>query len=507
VSGNNAFSISRQAFVGKLSVEAVSFGLQGLIEVAALVIFARLVSRQAFGVFAIASGIRFMALKLSEAGVGAAVVQRNDADEGFCGTAFWLSTVLALIAGGIVFLLAPLVARFNGDSAVRSVVRATSVTFLFNGLCAVPRSVLVRRLAFGKLMACEVIPRAVGTLALGVALARLGYGVWALVWGVIAVGLLRTVFLFLLSGFVPRITFSFDSLKRLFNFSLGISLARVFHSIGFYADKFVLGHFMSVTILGGISRMLELVRMLALYYGHVLDTVSFPVMSRFQDDTARVGRTYERLVDSVCGISPFVIVASIIFARDIVRIVLGSEWLDLTPVFQAASGMFLFLLVAGVNDSLLKALGRVYLIAVLKVIAAVSCIGAILLSYRHGQIAVTWGIVLGNALPACVGIVVCSRLLGQNPWAYLLHALRTALVMALLLIVLERLSDSLRWSMTLPYATHLVLRTTLSFLAVSILIILFPFILGNTLRELLVVIFQKYIGRAHYLAGRFAPRT
>ena len=79
----------------------------------------------------------------------------------------------------------PAAARFFGEPALASVLETLSLAIVIAGLGTVPESPWRRQLRFRALSAAQVLAQALGYGGVTIALAASGFGVRALVWGIV----------------------------------------------------------------------------------------------------------------------------------------------------------------------------------------------------------------------------------------------------------------------------------------------------------------------------------
>jgi lipopolysaccharide exporter len=177
----------------RIAIELALFG--------SMVILARLIPPQAFGIFAVVVIVQELALTMPMEGVGGALVQRKSIGRRHlqAGLALSLavSVALMLITIGLSFaLVGPL---FGAETEALMI--ATTPYFLLGGIYAVPMAILRRRLDFRRLSLIEITmnaTRAIVTLGLAV----IGLNASALVFGAMA-GMAIAVLLALIFAPVP----------------------------------------------------------------------------------------------------------------------------------------------------------------------------------------------------------------------------------------------------------------------------------------------------------------
>lgn len=194
--------------IEKFSTQIVNF-LLGLL-------LARLLSPSDFGTIGML-GI-FMAISgtFIDSGFSSALIRKPEISDKDYSTAFYFNIVVGLLCYAIMFVCSPLIARFFDMPILNGIVKVYSVTLFINSLTSVQYAKLNRELNF-KLQARISFVSALVTGILGVVLAYLGWGVWALVWQSIASAVLRAL-LWIFAHWHPTSRFSKESFKYLFSF-------------------------------------------------------------------------------------------------------------------------------------------------------------------------------------------------------------------------------------------------------------------------------------------------
>ncbi|MEL7030005.1 MAG: oligosaccharide flippase family protein, partial [Pseudomonadota bacterium] len=150
--------------------------LKILIQFASVIILARLLTPEEFGIFAsIGPFIAFVAL-FKNLGLQQAVVQRKDITDAQLNQVFWIMALVGAACAVMICLLSPAIALFYGDSRMQALSMAAAAPLLVTSLAALPLSLMNRRLWFGRLAINDVVATVLGFAAtLAAALAGAGY--------------------------------------------------------------------------------------------------------------------------------------------------------------------------------------------------------------------------------------------------------------------------------------------------------------------------------------------
>jgi O-antigen/teichoic acid export membrane protein len=335
-------------------------GARAVLKVVVLVLLTRLLTPADFGLVSAGLVIVGVSLNFSQLGLGPAIVQRSVLEPRHLSTAFVGSTVFGILVAGAVWVAAPAIAQFFRMEGLVPVVRALGFLFPIAGITIVPESLLQREFRFRLLANRDVLAYAVGYGAVGVVLALLGWGVWALVAAQLTQAFIRMA---ILLGAAPpflRARPTWPSLIELMKYGIGQSAARLGMISANQADNLVVGRWLGAVPLGEYSRAFQLVSVPATLVGDVLDKVLFPTMARVQDDLRRLAAAYLEGTSLVALVTlPLGVVAAIL-APDLVSVVFGSRWSGMVAPFQVLALGMTFRTSYRVSDSLSRATGKLY---------------------------------------------------------------------------------------------------------------------------------------------------
>jgi O-antigen/teichoic acid export membrane protein len=334
--------------------------VQGIIQVLALVVLSRLVLPREFGLANAAVIVIGVSTLFSQIGIGPAIVQRPNLEERHIRTGFTVSLLLGLLLTTLTILFAPLIASFMRMADLTLILQVTAPLFVVQSFFVIPNSILSRNMNFRIQTIIQIASYAIGYGLVGIILAFLKWGVWALVSAQICQALLGSIMTTILQTHSKKLQIDKQAFKDLFYFGGGFTLARIGNYFAGNVDNLVVGRWLGETALGMYSRAFQLIVMPANLFGQVLDTVLFPAMSAVQDSKSRLTSAFRRGVLFITVIVLPISVLSIILAPEIIRIVLGKNWENAIAPFQILSISILFRTSYKMSDSLARATGAVY---------------------------------------------------------------------------------------------------------------------------------------------------
>ena len=299
--------------------------LERLLDFLAIVVLARLLAPDDFGLVAIAASFVTIVEGLSAFDVDKALIRSRDHDREIYDTAWTLSVVRGLVAALCMLLIAPFVA----DARMADVLRVLALGPILNGVknpqfVAFERGLVYSKLAFLTLSAKTV---SLGVM-LGLALLYRSY--WALVLGQIAYALASTVASYALKPYMPGL--SLGRFSSLFAFSGWLSLTSVVTSLSMETDKLIVGWLLGVKD-AGLYFMTQRVGVLPTQeLLSPLQRILFPVFSDVAHDPARLRRAVSESINVLASLSLPAGFGFALVADDFVPLALGRQWTPIVPL-------------------------------------------------------------------------------------------------------------------------------------------------------------------------------
>lgn len=397
--------------IGSRAIAGLFYGsagllVQALLQIATLVVLARLLSPADFGIVGAALVVAKLATVFSQFGVAPAVVQRETLTKNHICAAFGVSAGLgALFTMGVIFS-SQHIASFFRIEGLHAVLRWYAFMFLLRGLSVIAEALLQRDLKFKELMMSEIASYAFGYGLFGIYLAANGYGYWALVWAHLMQALIKTVVLIGLRPHPRSFVIDMCALRDLLRFGAGQTLSRIANYAANEGDKAVVAKVLGAEALGEYGRANQLVIMPVTLFGGVVDTVLFPTLARIQSDGERLRLNFRRGITLLTLINfPFGCVL-VVVAEPLVSLVLGPKWAGVAPIIQVLAVSLVFRGAAKISDSLAKSKGAVYWRASIQWAYALTvCVGAYFAS-PYGVVWVAVAVVVAGLLQAILMIAL-----------------------------------------------------------------------------------------------------
>jgi lipopolysaccharide exporter len=160
------------------------------------IVLARILGPRPYGQIIIASTIYGLINLFVDGGFSQALIQKRTLDRQEIRKTFTYQVGIGLLTTGIVYFLAPWIARQFHDPSATRVIQAMAFMIVIQSAGSVSSALLRRRMQFKVVQFAGVSSYLLGYLVLGIPLAFDGAGVWSLVSACLAQCFLNSIFLY-----------------------------------------------------------------------------------------------------------------------------------------------------------------------------------------------------------------------------------------------------------------------------------------------------------------------
>jgi O-antigen/teichoic acid export membrane protein len=307
-------------------------GVQMLSFVSTLLI-ARWLSPGDYGLMALVGIWTGIIAMVADMGLGWAIVQFEDVQEGELQSCFWLTLLSTGVAYISLYALAPSIAAWFDSAQLTDVMRVASATILLFAFRLVPDAMLRKRLELDKIAKAEIIS-AVASIPIMLMLAWNGAGVWALVFGSVVQAIVTSVALIAFAPWWPRWQFSGGRIPAMLRFSISAIGANLGWSVYSQLDSLIVGKLTNEQTLGVYAMAKQLAILPVTKISAVVNQLAGPVMARLQHDQERLRASFLRLVRLVTCVTLPLCVGLALVANDLIPVALGDRWAAVVSLFQ-----------------------------------------------------------------------------------------------------------------------------------------------------------------------------
>ena len=372
------------------------FGAQGVTLIVSIVL-ARLLDPEIYGTIALVTVITGLLQVFVDSGLGTALIQKKDSDDLDFSSVFFFNLGMCIVLYVGLFFFAPLVSAFYEIPELTSLVRALGLILVISGVKNIQQAYVSRNMLFKKFF-FSTLAGTVGAAVVGITMAYMGYGVWALVGQYLFNATIDTLVLWFTVKWRPKLMFSFGRLKGLLGFGsklLGVSLiTTVYNDI----RQILIGKFYSTSDLAFYNKGKQFPALINTNINASIDSILLPTMSKRQDDIGAVKAITRRSIKTCTFIMAPLLVGLAMCGDAFIELILTEKWLPCVPFMRIFCITFLFSPIFTANYNAYKALGKPNLYLKVSIISKIFGIIVLIVTLPYGIMAIAYGLLVSNFL-------------------------------------------------------------------------------------------------------------
>lgn len=382
------------------------------------IILARLLSPDDYGLLGIVGIFTAVCSTLINGGFSSALIRKKDATDNDYSTVFIVNLVMSVILYFLIFMCAPLIADFFHRDELVGLTRVSSLGMVIGALAIVQQTRLTKRIDF-KSQTKITLSASISSGIIGVCMAFLGFGVWALVAQHLSSTILKTVHLWYVNRCAPRLRFSSESFHELFGFGWKMMLSSLLDTVWKELYQVVVGRFYSPATLGQYTRAKHFSQLFSSNITSVIQRVTYPVLSNIQDDQQRMVSAYRRIIKVTMFVTAICMFSLAAVSEPLIYCLIGPKWHEASvylPLICISGSLYPL---HSINLNMLKVQGRSDLFLMLEIIK--KCIGVIPLAvcYFYGIMPMLYVNLITGAACYFLNSYYSGKLLGYTSWMQL----------------------------------------------------------------------------------------
>ena len=321
------------------------------------IVLARLLSPKDYGIVSLVNVFIVIASVFVTSGFSASLIQKKDATQLDFSTIFHISLIFSFIIYGIIYLCAPLISDFYRNDTLIPIVRVFALQLPLSSINSIQQAYVSRHMAFRKIFVSTTVATILSGL-IGIMLAFIGWGVWALVAQTILSTALQTLVLLLEIPWRPKFEFSIESAKELIGYGWKVFGASLLGTFFNELRNLTIGRFYSPANLAYYNRGSRLPELIANNIDGTITSVLFPVLSKHSDDFDKLKSMIRRSIRTSTFIIMPLMFGLAVAAKPVTQILLTDKWLPSVPFMQCLCISAAFGSISNANMQVIKASGR-----------------------------------------------------------------------------------------------------------------------------------------------------
>ena len=265
-----------------------------------------------------------------DSGFQQALIRKKDADAEDYSTMFITNIALGVVAYVLLFVSAPLIARFYSEPRLVLLVRVIGIVVIINSLQFIQIVDLSRKLDF-KTQFKATIPAGVISGLAAILMAINGFGVWALAAQMILSPLFITAFLWWINPWRPQWIFSQQSFNELFGFGSKLFLSGLLNIVFENIYIVVIAKLFTSSITGYYFFATKIRDIILQQLSSSIQKATYPALASIQDDDLRLKAGYRKVIQATTYLIFPAMIFLAVLSQPLFSLFLKPHWLAGVP--------------------------------------------------------------------------------------------------------------------------------------------------------------------------------
>lgn len=327
----------------------------------ATVVLARLLTPEDFGIWGLIAVFITISELLADSGMGGYLIKKQNLKAIDYNTLFVYNLVVSIILYLLIYICAPFIANFYQNKVIISAIRIAASAIIFQALGITATSKLLKDMRFKDL---AIVSLGSGLLSFIIAaiMAYYNFGYWALIYQNVTATFFASLGVYIFSRHFPRFKFNYCIFKEQFSFGINLMGANILNSLSINIGNNIIGKFFSLSLTGKYVQASKLQGISTSTISSIVDKTFYPHFAKINDDINQIHRKGHELTRTMFAYCFPLFLIVIYFAKYIVKILLGSQWIESTPILQILMLASFPALAKAMNRNLLKSTGNTFTI-------------------------------------------------------------------------------------------------------------------------------------------------
>lgn len=388
-----------------------------LITLVVSVVLARLLSPEHYGIIAIVTVFITICDAFITGGFGNALVQKKDVDDLDFNSVCWVSIGISIVFYFALFFAAPYIAKFYNEPLLKHVIQVMGIRFIFSAYNSVQQAYVQKKMMFKKFF-FATLGGTVFSAVLGIVMAYLGFGVWALVGQIMSNTVIDTIILFFTINWKLKLEFSAERITDLWGFGWKMLVSTLVFTFKDNLRSLIIGKQFTSSDLAYYNQGKKYPSLLVTDIVESLGKVLFPVLSSEQDSRVKIKNYVRKSIRLSSFILLPVIIGLISVADTFVMVILTEKWIACVPYLRILSLVYITRSLSTVFQKAILAVGKSNINLLHEVITSILTIILVIISalYLKSVIFIAWSYVMVMVVGVAIFAYFINELFGYSYW-------------------------------------------------------------------------------------------
>lgn len=312
---------------------ALNSGSTQLLNLIFGIFLGRLLTPAEYGIVGVLSIFTLIAGNLQSSGFTQALVNLKAPRNEDYTAVFWFNTLTSFVLYALLFLSAPLIARFFHQPCLVEVSRFVFLSFVISSFGIAHNAYMTKNMMNRELAI-------IGAIALlcsgGVAtfLAFYGFSYWSLAWQQIIYITVLNIGRNYYTPWRPSWHFTFEPVRKMFGFSVKILITNIINTLSNNILTLLFGRLYPIKAVGNYSQAYKWNTMASAFVANAVGQVAQPVLASVKEEHGRSVRVFRKMLRFTAFLSFPAMFGLAIISNEFILLTIGKRWIDAVPLLQ-----------------------------------------------------------------------------------------------------------------------------------------------------------------------------
>ena len=305
---------------------ALNSGSTQLLNLIFGIFLGRLITPAEYGIVGVLSIFTLIAGNLQSSGFTQALVNLKAPRNEDYTAVFWFNTLTSFVLYALLFLSAPLIARFFHQPCLVEVSRFVFLSFVISSFGIAHNAYMTKNMMNRELAI-------VGAIALlcsgGVAtfLAFYGFSYWSLAWQQIIYITVLNIGRYYYTPWRPSWHFTFEPVRK-------ILITNIINTLSNNILTLLFGRLYPIKAVGNYSQAYKWNTMASAFVANAVGQVAQPVLASVKEEQGRSVRVFRKMLRFTAFLSFPAMFGLAIISNEFILLTIGKRWIDAVPLLQ-----------------------------------------------------------------------------------------------------------------------------------------------------------------------------
>lgn len=312
---------------------ALNSGSTQLLNLIFGIFLGRLITPAEYGIVGVLSIFTLIAGNLQSSGFTQVLVNLKAPRNEDYTAVFWFNTLTSFVLYALLFLSAPLIARFFHQPCLVEVSRFVFLSFVISSFGIAHNAYMTKNMMNRELAI-------IGAIALlcsgGVAtfLAFYGFSYWSLAWQQIIYITVLNIGRYYYTPWRPSWHFTFEPVRKMFGFSVKILITNIINTLSNNILTLLFGRLYPIKAVGDYSQAYKWNTMASAFVANAVGQVAQPVLASVKEEQGRSVRVFRKMLRFTAFLSFPAMFGLAIISNEFILLTIGKRWIDAVPLLQ-----------------------------------------------------------------------------------------------------------------------------------------------------------------------------